>query len=1070
MDAKMSRRGFMTASAGGAAAAASVPTAVLAKTQVVRVVGLMTDGVDQPLGLQNPKPLLSWRLEGSGRGVRQSAYRILVSSTAERMKAGQADVWDSGKVASDRSFAVRYEGPALASRTRVFWRVQIWDQDGAASRPSRASWWEMGLLEPEDWRGAWLAVTDAATKGDQEAGLTWIWGDTTVDASRKFRFRFDLPSAPVDARLTLIAQTELKSLWINGAPLEIDPGSDVESIQAIDLPLKTGDNVLALDIAVKQKTKLNIPRGRLAAVVRIRFADGTIKRLATSPDWKTTLDAGPSWHDVSFDDASWKPAQIVDARSGHVPWPAEPAMQLRRPFALAKPVRQARLYATALGAYEARLNGEKVGDALLTPESSDYRKHVLYRAYDVTGMLARGDNVLGLLVGDGWYASAQIFVGRYSYGPAPRRALAQLEIDYEDGSSETIGTDQDWRIASSPIRSSEIYNGEVYDARRETPGWDKPGFDASAWEPTVAAPAQVRLDAEVCPPIRACQTLTAKHITSPRPGVHVFDFGQNFAGWCTLTVKGKAGTAVELRFAEILKPSGEIDQSNLRSARASDTYILKGDPKGESFTPRFTYHGFRYVEVHGLPGAATPATLEGVVIHSDLPFTGRLAVDNPLIEQIWRNTVWSQRSNFMGVPTDCPQRDERMGWMGDAEVFWDAASFNMDVEAFTRRFMGEVRASQRSDGAFSDVSPLPVGLLAGSPGWADAGVILPWTIYSRYGDTAVIDENWKAMDRYEAQILAANPDHLWSHKRGIDFGDWLSLDGKQPGDATTPKDLIGTAFWAYTSQLMTRMAEASGRVADAERYRAMHAAIVAAFNAAYVKPDGTVGNDSQTSYILALKFDLLPQGARAAAGERLAANIRRRGTLLSTGFLGTPFSLDVLADTGHADLAYSLLLRTEYPSWGYMIRKGATTMWERWNGDTGDVSMNSFNHYAFGAVGGFLFRRVAGISPMEPGFKKILVKPVLDPRVRAGGADYESILGRISTRWRSTPKGGFSLDLSVPPNAEAEIWLPAKAASAVREGGRGIVGRGDVRVLPQMGDETAVEVGSGTYRFTVRGQ
>ena len=548
------------------------------------------------------------------------------------------------------------------------------------------------------------------------------------------------------------------------------------------------------------------------------------------------------------------------------------------------------------------------------------------------------------------------------------------------------------------------------------------------------------------------------------------DFGQNFAGWCRLHVKGAAGTEVELRFAEILKASGEVDQSNLRAARASDLYTLKGDPAGETFEPRFTYHGFRYVEVHGYPGAITADALDGIVIHSDLTATGRLVVGNPLIEQIWRNTVWSQRSNFTGIPTDCPQRDERMGWLGDAQVFWDAAAFNMDVQAFTRRFMGEVRASQRADGAFTDVSPLPVPLVAGSPGWADAGVILPWTAWQRYGGTAVIEENWEAMERYLAQILEANPDHVWRHKRGMDYGDWLSLDGKEPGDPTTPKDLIGTAFWSYTSRLMMQMAEATGRTEDAAKYRALHAAIVTAFNTAYVKPDGQVGNDSQTSYVLPLRFNLLPESLRAEAGDRLADNIRRRGTLLSTGFLGTPFSLDVLTDTGHADLAYSLLLRTEYPSWGYMIRKGATTMWERWNGDVGDVSMNSYNHYAFGAVCGFLFRRVAGISPAAPGFKRILIKPALDPRVPTPAeVTMTRSWGGSRRAGNRGPKGGLTLDVTVPPNTTAEGAVArCSPGQTMVEGGRSLADRADVRLLSTANHLTAVEVGSGTYRFAVK--
>jgi len=1064
MEAGLSRRGFIAAGASGAAA---VGTSAMAKTSSVRVIGLQVDGLTEPLGLQTRSPLLSWRLEGPLRNIRQSAFQIEVASSPEALAAGHADIWDSGKVVSVQSYAIPYTGPELKSRQQVFWRVRVWDQHDIVSPPSTPSHWEMGLLKPEDWQAQWIAATDAQTKADHETPLHWIWGDVAGGPiSRKFRFRFDLPSSPTNARVTLIVQSALRGLWVNGEPLAVDPPGDTESTQAFEVTLKAGGNTLALEASVKEKGTFGPPTGRIAGLVRIKLADGTITRLTTGPDWKTMLDAADGWQAAAFDDSAWKPARDTTARPGQIPWPAEPAIQMRRPFTPRGKVRQARLYATALGGYEPRLNGRKIGDALLTPESANFKKHALYRVYDLSPLLAAGENVLGLTVSDGWYASAQIFMGRYSYGPAPRRALAQLEIDYADGSREIIGADESWKIAAGPVRSSELYNGEIYDARDETPGWDAPGFDAKGWEAALPAQVSLRLDAEVCPPIRALQTLKVQTITEPKAGVFVFDFGQNFAGWCRLHVKGPAGTDVELRFAEILKHSGEVDQSNLRSARASDRYILKGDPAGETWEPRFTYHGFRYVEVHGFPGKPGPEALDGVVIHSDLPATGQLVVDNPLIEQIWRNTVWSQRSNFMGIPTDCPQRDERMGWMGDAEVFWDAAAFNMDVDAFTRRFMGEVRASQKSDGAFTDVSPLPAPLVAGSPGWADAGVILPWTAWQRYGDTAIIVENWDAMDRYIGEILAANPDHLWRNKRGIDYGDWLSLDGKTPGDATTPKDLIGTAFWAYTTSLMLQMAQATSRDADIARYRALHEAIAAAFNAAYVKSDGLIGNDSQTSYVLPLRFGLLPEGLRKNAGDRLADNIRRRGTLLSTGFLGTPFSLDVLADTGHADLAYSLLLRTEYPSWGYMIRKGATTMWERWNGDVGDVSMNSYNHYAFGAVGGFLFRRVAGIAPASPGFKRIRVDPVTDPRVKSAGADYQSMLGRISTRWRREDHR-FSLDLTVPPNATAEVRLPTHAESAITEGGRAIRGREGVRILGPDAGAMTIEVGSGSYEFVV---
>jgi alpha-L-rhamnosidase len=528
---------------------------------------------------------------------------------------------------------------------------------------------------------------------------------------------------------------------------------------------------------------------------------------------------------------------------------------------------------------------------------------------------------------------------------------------------------------------------------------------------------------------------------------------------------------VSLRFAEILLGDGAVDQSNLRSARAADFYTLRGDAAGETWEPRFTYHGFRYVQVSGYPGEARADDLIGIVVHSDLAETGALALDNPLLQQLWRNTLWSQRSNFVGIPTDCPQRDERLGWMGDANVFWDAAAFGMDVAAFTRRYLGDVRDAQNPEGAYPDFAPVafPLGGKGASPGWADAGVTLPWTVWQRYGDTGVIDENWVAMTRYLAYIERHNPDHVWRNLRGNDFADWLALDAKQPGDPTTPKDLVGTATWAHSVDCMTQMAEATGRGDEAAACRALKARIAAAFEAAFVAADGTVGNGSQTGYILALRYGLVPEPLRAAAADKLVADIRRRGTLLSTGFLGTPNSLDVLADAGQASLVYDLLLRTEYPSWGYMIAKGATTIWERWNGDTGDIAMNSYNHYALGAICGFLFRRVAGIAPAAAGFRRIVFQPVLDARLPRGGGDYDSALGRISSRWERQDGGGFRLALSVPANATATVHLPAAGGRSLREGRQALTAKtAGVLALQRTADEAIVEVGSGDYVFTVR--
>jgi alpha-L-rhamnosidase len=1054
---------------------------------------LRTEYLDSPLGVEARRPQLSWRIEADRRGVHQSAYRIEVATSAEALATDRADLWDSGRVVSDRCLGIRYDGLALTSRQRCFWRVRIWDDCGGASAPSATAWWEMGLLDPSDWSAQWLAAEDQTMRDDRATGFGWIRGPAAAPGgTTPFRLDFSLPAAG-EATL-LVAAFGKVDIWMDGyavaTPPIAPPITSPPPTLDIAIPLAAGSHALALSLTALDSPFefLGTQGGEIAPFLRVRLTDGRTLRF-NNQGWKTSLLNAPDWHSVDFDDRHWGDAIAVDEPRPQ-PWPKQTAFLMRRAFSTIKPVQHARIYATALGAYELHLNDTGVGDALLAPESTDFRQRALYRVYDVTAQIVKGENVLGAVVGDGWYASYAAAVGRYAYGPAPRRLLTQLELTYTDGSREIVASGPHWSIAHAPIVSSELYDGESYDARLEQPGWSAAGFDASHWEPAQIAPApSVALTAQIAPPIRREMILTARTVTQPRWGVFVFDFGQNFAGWCRLTVNGPPGTAVEMRFAEFTKGNGEVDHSNLRMARATDAYILKGDPAGETFEPHFTYHGFRYVQLSGFPGTPTVDHLQGIALHSDLKLTGQLNVGHPLIQQLWQNTFWSQRSNFFGVPTDCPQRDERLGWLGDANVFWDAAAFNMDVAAFTRRFMGDVRDGQAENGAFADFNPAAFKLLVreggrmgvlpqwaddrlggpigATPGWADAGVCLPWTVWQRYGDAGIIDENWQAMSRYLEFVHDANPDFLWRHARGADFGDWLALDAKSLFDPTTPKDLIATALWAHSVACMVQMAEATGRAEAARRYRTWWANIVGAFQRTFIDAEGKVGNGSQTGYILALRFELVPEALRAAAAAKLAANINHRGTVLTTGFLGTPHSLDVLADHGYGELAYSLLLRTDAPSWGHMVTKGATTIWESWHGDTSDLYVGSLNHYALGAVCGFLFRRIAGIAPLAPGFRKIEVRPLLDPRVKYGGGEYESVLGRISTAWEQHDAGEFRLGLTVPPNAMALVYLPATKTMTVTEGQQDIATHRDIKIIQRTSDRAIVEVGSGSYRFAV---
>ena len=1103
------------------ALAATPPRLLLADSPAQRVLRTRTECIDRPMGLEVTQPRFSWALESASQGVRQTAYRVLVASSEALLSTGP-DLWDSGRVESDRCFDVSYQGHALLSGQRAWWRVEVWTNRDSAPAVPEATWFEMGLLRPGDWLAQWLAIEDAEEKADRAAGLHWIWGGEGLNPKlQKFRFRCTLPGKSVKAELLLSAKDNLKGVWVNGRPVALPPSRQVFWGTMLRLPVELVAGMNVVCVAATANTGGFAPPdgGAVAALLKVTGADGHVTRFTTGPDWLTSNgDAGdepapsgvagangaagtndaagdndaaaasgtvaangkassdssqamanmaPGWTRLDFNDSGWSGAVPSKAHTQCEPWPARPAMLVRHEFNVAKPVARARLYATALGAYEPRINGQRVGDAHLSPEVSVASDHVFYQCYDATNLLVQGSNAIGALVGDGWYASAFTWQNeRYSLGAGPRRFLAQLVVDYRDGSRDVIGTGPQWRMAESAIRSSEIYNGEDYDARAEIPGWDGAGFDAGAWkECALGEKPASKLLAQIDPPIRVTRTLPVAKLLKPRPGVFVCDFGQNFSGWCRLKVSGAAGTTVQLRYAEILQPSGDVDMSNLRGAKATDRYTLRGNPAGETYEPRFTYHGFRYVEITGLPGDLSAESVLGIVVHTDAAVTGELTVRNKTVQAIWNNAFWSQRSNFFGVPTDCPQRDERMGWMGDIQVFLDAAAFNMDVDAFIRRFMTEVRAGQTPDGGFPVVTPQPLTFPEMvTSGWSDAGVILPWTLYRRYGETRVIEENWQAMEGWMRYMAGPNPDFIFRHGRGIDLGDWLSVDAKQPADETTPRVLVATAYWAYCAVMMAEMARATGRTEAGELYTRLYANIKKAFAKEFVKPDATVGNGSQTGYVLALRFALVPLEQIDAAGEHLAADIRKRGMRLSTGFLGTPYLLDVLANAGQEDVAVSVLLQAAYPSWGYMLAKGATSMWERWNGDVGDVAMNSYNHYAFGAVVGFMYRRLAGIAPAGPGFRRIDIDPLYDERIGPVDARYDSCVGRIATRVSGDTHGMTRLEVEIPPNCVAHIRLPIRA-QPWREGRRALEGRADMRVVMRGTTSLKLEVGSGHYEF-----
>ena len=1072
-------------------------------------VELKVDELKTPLGIDDPAPRFSWQLRDPARGAAQTAYEVQVATKAELLRQGKADVWTSGRVASGASLNVRYAGPELVPGTRYFWRVKAWGAADKAYPESETAWWETGLLGPEGWRGPWIGYETKEEDAVRHAEAAWVANpDADALAAEKkneesFAYRQTVTLPKPVRRATLYAAAEdTVSAWINGAQvLKADPlpawkqmpwkkyvhadakghltqGPNTIAIEAIHYVVNP--NGMAVDEA-----------SPMSATLFVEYTDGTTATFGSSLAWKTATHAAAGWEKKGFDDTGWKNPvaykQTMGLQSeplGH-PWIPDTVKALRTEFAVGKPVKSARLYATALGAYELFLNGKRVGSDVLAPGWTDYRKRLKYQVYDVTAQVASGANALGALLAPGWYSTPlEWFQQPNNYGETPPALRAQLRIDYADGTSQWVTTDPSWKANTSYILHSEIYDGESQDARRIEPGWNETKFAATGWKSVAAiSPKPILIDAQDFPSIRQQRTVEAKSVSEPKPGVYVFDFGQNMSAVPHLKVSGAAGSEVRLRFAEILNDDGTLYTDNLRTAKATDHFILAG--KGvEEFTPQFTFHGFRYAELTGVSAKPEPGALSAIVIHTDAAFTAKLKTGSTMIDKLWSNILWGQRSNFVGVPTDCPQRDERLGWMADAQVFWRTAAYNMDLAAFSRKYAGDMRGSQAGTPYYGIFSPGTVRSGSGSgAGWSDAGVVIPWTSWLQTGDTSMIEQNWGAMERYLNAINAANPDGLWKNEAGIPFGDWLSPEGK------TDYTLIASAYWAYDATLMQQMARATGRTADEAKYAKLFDKIRAAFQKQFVHDDGFVagadttpspfgqinnpdakptGGDTQAGYVLALHMNLLPDELRAKAADKLVAKIEGNRSLLATGFLGTPYLLEELTKTGHSDLAYKLLLNTAYPSWGYLVEHGATTMWERWNGDQmkDDPSMNSYNHYAYGAVADWIYRYAAGVdaTTLDAGFHTVVLNPHFDARLGHIAFDYESSYGPVHSDWAvkgATPEWHVTL----PANTTG--WLSAAAAANLTLEGAPLA-QSKLASAATRGAEQGFVLGAGSYTFAAQ--
>ncbi|MGD8777371.1 MAG: family 78 glycoside hydrolase catalytic domain [Ignavibacteria bacterium] len=893
-------------------------------------------------------PRLSWILESEANGQVQTAYRILVASSLEKLKNNEGDLWDTQKVAGDKTYQIKYEGKPLNSRQECYWKVMSWDKDGIPGEWSEPAKWEMGLLDKDEWKGEWIG-NDLNDLGKGEV--------------------YHLPPAPYVRK----------------------------------------------EIEVKEKIK------------------------------------------------------------------------------------KARLYVTALGLYEFYINGDRIGEDYLTPGWTDYNKRVYYQTYDVTENLKEGKNAIGSIISYGWYSGYigyALLVGnpkvKNFYGDVPV-LMAQLEIEYEDGQKEIVVTDKTWKTNHGPIIESDILNGETYDARKEFKGWSEVEFDDDTWKNVETLPRTER-KIEFYPgnTIQVTETLTPQKITPYGEDKYLFSMGQNFAGIIKLKVKGNAGDTVVIRYGEMLFPDGRLMTENLRKARAIDTYILKGNPDGEEYIPRFTYHGFQYVLVDGLREVPDENTLTGFVLGSNTPVAGSFECSDLLINKLYSNIVWTQRSNFVEVPTDCPQRDERLGWTGDAQVYISSAALNMDISAFFTKWLVDLNDAQMVNGAYPHFAPFPPIREADSycPGWMEAGVICPYQIYKSYGDTEVIKKHWVELTKFMKFLESKSKGKYYFSERSFDdivpkggYGDWLSI-----GKNTSP-DMLATMYFAYCSDLMIEMAEAIGNKEGAKYYADLSKKIRKGFLKHYVASDGKLkcnekaygdgkgynngelgfSGHTQTAYANAIYMNMLPDSLIPIAGEYLAKLVEENGGYLTTGFLGAKQLLPALSATGNSELAYQLLLNKGYPSWCYEIVNGATTIWERWNSYTqkeGFVSgMNSFNHYAFGAVCEWMFGNMAGLKNKGVAYKHIQIKPeILNQQITSVKVTSMSMNGKIISSWERNGEN-ITMNVTIPVNSKAEIFIPTSNAESVLLNGSKLKNQSEAQFIDFEDNTLSVVVGSGTYTF-----
>ncbi|MDR0542592.1 MAG: family 78 glycoside hydrolase catalytic domain [Dysgonamonadaceae bacterium] len=1025
----------------------------------ISVVNLRCEYLQNPLGIDIPHPRFSWELTSEESGKKQKAYRIMVATDSLALKDNSADVWDTRKTAGNQTNQITYNGKALQANTLYYWKVCVWDEKGKASNWSAIARFFVGPLSFGDWKAQWIGETEYSVHPDD--GYYPFSGFRSLSAAEPDAPRslvIDLEKEQAFDALKLYPAYKRESSFPVRFNIEVSLTSDFAGSRKIVDEQERDVVIHPAEFYYKQfdtpvtarYIRLNVFRmaatayqGRyeynLSEIEILRDKENIALHKPVTASERSFHQYG--WQDklssdaILITDGHIKPNQFSHLYDMKIP----PSPLLRKEVSINKKVKNAFYSTSALGIYEAYINGEKVGNHCLAPEFTAYDKHLQYQTFDVSKLLKQGINVLGAMLADGWYAGPRhLTPHRGNYGYA-RRFLGQLTVFYDDGSVETFGTENSWKMQSQgPVTEAFYFTGEIYDARNEWKGWDKPGFNDSGWITPAAYPASSitgKLCAQMNEPVAIIRELDAVSVHKSGRNKYIFDLGQNIVGWCKLSLPYNPGQPVRMRYGEMLYNDGSLYTDNLRDAKPFDVY-RPGDEAVVNYEPRFTYHGFRYVEVDGLTQIPQLNQIQGKMVASSSPVTGYFETSDKDINRLWENIRWTQWGNMISIPTDCPQRDERLGWMADAQIFSQTAIYNLDMAAFYTKWTRDMRDSQLEEGPFTDISPFDGvwQLFFNSPGWADAGVVIPWQLYRNYNDTAILSVQYEAMKKFVDYNDRNNPDHLWKNNKG-GFGDWLNgntinADGYPKTGGEIPEYVFSTAYFAYSAEILAKTAKRLGKAKDALHYSNLTASIKKAFAEKFVSADGKIEGDTQAGYAMALQLGLVPEQLRTKAAAHMAEAVKAYDYRLSTGIHTTIWIMNQLCNYGYEDVAYRLLTSRRFPSWFYSIDQGATTIWERWDGYVAgrgfqDPIMNSFNHVAFGAVGEWMYSHILGIRPDEnqPGYRHFFIRPIPDSRLEWAKGSYRSIAGNIEVSWTNA-KDVFTLNVTVPVNTEADVITP----------------------------------------------